>query len=140
MKAGTVIAGRYTIERELGRGGMGAVFVAKDSKFGGRVALKVASVSGLAFDEFKERFAREARIGHRLGRTEGFVRALDWGELDGTNLYLAMDLVDGASSLDLANGPLRERLERLIRGARLVARAHALGVVHRDLKPQNFLV
>ena len=140
MNAGAVIAGRYTIEKEIGRGGMGAVFIAHDQKFGERVALKLAAASGLSYTEFKARFQREARIGNRLGRSEGFVRALDWGELDGTQLYLAMDLVDGARSLDLTTGTLTERMVRLATAARLVATAHAKGVIHRDLKPANLLV
>src|SRR5579883_1361586 len=140
MKPGQLIASRYTIEKEIGRGGMGSVFIATDQKFGGKVALKVATAAGVTLDEFRERFAREARIGHRLGRSEGFVRALDWGEIDGTTLYLSMDLVENARPLDLTGGTLAGRLERLARAASLVATAHGLGVVHRDLKPQNFLV
>ncbi len=140
MNPGTVIADRYTLEKELGRGGMGAVFVAKDKKFGGKVALKIAQAAGLTLDEFRARFAREARIGHRLGRSEGFVRALDWGEIPGSSLYLAMDLVEGAKPLDLTSGSLEERLERFGRAAKLVETAHGLGVVHRDLKPANMLV
>jgi serine/threonine-protein kinase len=140
MKPGAVLASRYTIEKEIGRGGMGSVYRARDGKFGARVALKVASASGVTLDEFRARFAREARIGHRLGKTEGFVRVLDFGEVDDATLYLAMDLVEDARPLDLVSGSLPERVERLARAAKLVAAAHALGVVHRDLKPENFLV
>jgi len=140
VEPGETVAGRYTIERELGRGGMGSVFEAKDEKLGSRVALKIVAASGLSYDEMKERLRREARIGDRLGRSEGFVRALDWGEIDGSRLYLAMDLVPGASPLDLATGTLTERLARLAQAATLVALAHEKGVIHRDLKPQNFLV
>ncbi|MBI3722558.1 SUMF1/EgtB/PvdO family nonheme iron enzyme, partial [bacterium] len=139
MKPGAKLAGRYTIEKEIGRGGMGSVFIAKDEKFGERVALKIAAASGGLYDEFKARFVREARLGNRLGREKGFVRALDWGELDATTLYLAMDLVSGARPLDLSSGSLEKRLDRLRTAARLVAAAHKMGVVHRDLKPANFL-
>src|SRR5262245_30160589 len=140
MKPGDRVAGRYTIERELGRGGMGTVFLARDEKLAAPVALKISAAGGLSYDELRERFRREARIGGRLGVAEGFVRALDWGELDGSRLYLVMDLVAGARPLDLKSGTLPERLEELASAARLVAIAHAKSVIHRDLKPENFLV
>jgi serine/threonine protein kinase len=140
MKLGTLVASRYTIESELGRGGMGTVFLARDERLGERVALKVAAASGLSHDELRGRLQREARIGSRLGKNAGFVRALDWGELDATQLYLVMDLVEGARTLDLVSGSLPERLGRLRAAAALVAHAHGAGVIHRDLKPANFLV
>ncbi len=68
------------------------------------------------------------------------MRALDWGELGATQLYLVMDLVEGARTLDLVSGSLPERLGRLRAAAALVAHAHGAGVIHRDLKPSNFLV
>ncbi|MBX3466049.1 MAG: serine/threonine protein kinase [Planctomycetes bacterium] len=140
IEPGVVLADRYVVERTLGQGGMGAVYEALDRKFGARVALKVAAATGAGHDEFKARFAREARLGHRLGRRRGVVRALDWGELpDGVRLYLALDLVAGARPLDLQAGPLPERLRRLLRAAEIVADAHAQGIVHRDLKPANLL-
>jgi serine/threonine-protein kinase len=138
-KALPTIARRYKLERVLGQGGMGKVYLARDEKFGSPVALKVATACGQDFDAFKARFVREARIGHKLGRTEGFVRALDWGELPDSRLYLAMDLVPGARPLDLCEGSLEERVVRLREAAGLVVRAHARGVIHRDLKPENFL-
>jgi formylglycine-generating enzyme required for sulfatase activity len=139
IPSGTRVAARYTIESMLGEGGMGAVYVAHDEKFGVRVALKVAQASGGALAGFRDRFVREARVGNRLGKTAGFVRALDWGELPGNALYLAMDLVPGATPLDLGTGTLEDRLVRLREAASLVALAHRNGVIHRDVKPANFL-
>ncbi len=141
MNPGDVVIERYRLERELGRGGMGAVWLARDLREGREVALKVSAALGAAHDEFKARFEREARIGCALGQERGFVRAFDWGELpDGRTLYMVMDLVREARPLDLREGTLGARLERVERAAALVARAHALGVVHRDLKPANLLV
>ena len=142
LPAGTVVGERYVVERMLGRGGMGAVYLAHDRKFALPVALKVAAAAGASHREFEARFVREARIGHLLGRRPGFVRALDWGRFGegGVCLYLALDLVRDARMLDLGEGSLAARMERLLECARLVADAHAQGVIHRDLKPQNFLV
>jgi hypothetical protein len=141
MKPGTKIAGRYVIEGELGRGGMGAVYLALDTKFRERIALKVGAPSGGTHRDFRERFEREARIGNKLGRVSGVVRAFDWGPVEegGDRLYLAMDLVEGAKPLDLVTGPLETRLARLRTAARLVSLVHEKGVIHRDLKPANFL-
>jgi anti-anti-sigma factor len=138
-RIGTTIASRYAIERLLARGGMGCVYVARDEKFGVRVALKVSAASGDDYAGFKARVVREARIGNRLGKAKGFVRAFDWGEIEGPALFLAMDLVPGARGLDLDTGTLAERISRLEQAARLVARAHDEGVIHRDVKPPNFL-
>lgn len=134
---GVRVAGRYLIVRKLAEGGMGAVYEAQDEKFGARVALKIAAGSAEAQ---RRRFRREARLGNHLGRSSGFVRAFDWGELDdGFRFYLAMDLVPDASPLDLESGELSDRLRRFEVACELVAAAHAQGVIHRDLKPANFL-
>jgi hypothetical protein len=109
-----------------------------DEKFGERVALKLAAYGGN--QEFLRRFEREAKIGNKLGKLPGVVRALDWGQVgDGQRVYLAMDLVDGARSLDLKTGTLEERLARLRQAASVVAQVHEKGIIHRDLKPANFL-
>jgi formylglycine-generating enzyme required for sulfatase activity/serine/threonine protein kinase len=134
-----VLAGRYRLERELARGGMGVVHLAWDERFDKRIALKVATPGLVGHEEFRARFRREAKIGDLLGQRTGFVRAFDWGELSDGRLYLAMDLVADARPLDLATGALDQRLERLLRATELVAQAHEQGVIHRDLKPQNFL-
>ncbi len=134
--------GRYVIERALARGGMGAVYIARDAKFPGvKVAVKVAFPADPSVTEtLKARFRREAQIGNLLGRTEGFVRAFDWGETASGAGYLAMDLIADAKPLDLATGSLDVRVSRLMDAARLVARAHEKRVIHRDLKPANYLV
>lgn len=143
MQPGIRVAGRYEVVSDLGQGAMSTVYVARDLKFGVEVALKVAPASRTSsYDEFRARFVREARIGYLLGRQEGFVRALDWGELPGGDLYLTSDLVRDAVPLDLRAGlrPVVERLAVFHRAATLVGRAHAQGIVHRDIKSGNFLV
>ncbi|MCW8139143.1 MAG: serine/threonine protein kinase, partial [Planctomycetota bacterium] len=140
MRPGTRVANRYVIERKLAQGGMSAVFVALDTKFDRAVALKLAFPETTDYESFRLRFRREAVIGAMLGRlSTGFVRALDWGELEDASLYLVMDLVVDARELELVTGPRHERLERLARAAALVEEVHGLDIVHRDLKPANFL-
>jgi len=136
---GTRIADKFVIERRIGKGGMGEVYAAREVASGDRIALKLSTVRGAA-DVFRERFNREAKIGNILGRVKGIVRARDWGELeDGWSLYLAMDLVEDAKILDLKLGSLRERVLRMVEVCELVAEVHAHGVVHRDVKPANFM-
>lgn len=142
LPPGTVVATRWRLERPIGKGGMSEVHAAVDLQGGPSVALKTAWPRGLMSpDEFVARFRREVEIGRRLGKDPAaFVRVSDWGPLPDGGLFLVMDLVDGARDLDLLTGTRPERLRRLAHAAWLVARAHALGVVHRDVKPTNFLV
>jgi serine/threonine protein kinase len=123
---------RYTIERELGRGGMAVVHAAADSGLDRQVALKVLS-SHLAGDEaFRARFLREARIAGSLHHPN-LVRVYDIIELDGLPC-IVMELVEGGT---LADGRLS--LDEAAQVADGVAFAHAHGIVHRDLKPGNLL-
>jgi hypothetical protein len=138
---GTVLAERYTIERELGRGGMAIVFLAHDIRHHRDVAVKVLRPQ-IASQLGAERFLREIAIAARL--THPHILPLhDSGE-SGDMLYYVMPFVGGES--------LRERLERegplpvedALRIAREVADAlayaHAQGIVHRDIKPGNILL
>ncbi|MDF1662892.1 MAG: serine/threonine-protein kinase [Planctomycetota bacterium] len=132
-----VIDGRFEIVKEIGQGGFGSVYIAKDRTFDMLCALKVAKVSG---NEFEERFRREARVGFRLGQNTGIVRAYHMGSCENdTKLYLAMDFVPDASDLNLKTGALKQRLKRFLKAARLVESIHKSGVIHRDIKPANFL-
>lgn len=141
LPLGTLVAGRYRVVGPLARGGMGMVYQAEDTRFGAPVALKVATLSGGVYELFRARVQREARIGYLLGRSEGLVRALDWGEITPREtLFVVMDLVEGARPLDICRGEREERLRILLAAATLVARVHGHGVVHRDVKPANFLV
>lgn len=141
LEPGALVADRYRVEGFLARGGGSSVYRATDVKFELGVALKVATVSGQAYELFRARFQREARIGALLGRSEGLVRAIDWGELvPGHTLYMVQDLIADGQPLDLGVGSRAERLSALAAAAGLVERVHAQGVVHRDVKPHNFLV
>ncbi len=132
--------GRYLIERPLGRGGMGLVYLARDPELDRRVAIK--QLQGLGDPGLLERFVREARSSARL-RHPSIVTVHEVGSTD-QGPYLVMDLVEGETlqaRLD-RDGPLpAEEAARLVAHlAQAVAHAHDQGVLHRDLKPENVLV
>ena len=138
---GRAVADRYAVERQIGRGGMAVVYLARDLRHGRRVALKVLAPE-LAQALGAERFLREIEIAARLSHPR-IVPLLDSGVADGL-LFYAMPFVEGES--------LRERLERekqlpvddaveiACQVAAALAYAHSHGIVHRDIKPENILL
>lgn len=137
---GTIVAGKFRIERPLGQGGMGSVFVAVQEPLGRRVALKVIRDSR-GIPAIRERFAREAQIVAQL-RCPHVVTLFDFGEHEG-NPYIAMELLEGDTlRARLHTGPLS--LDEALSLARDLAcglrAAHELGIAHRDLKPENVVL
>jgi serine/threonine-protein kinase len=136
------MVGPYRVERELGAGGMGAVFAATDTALDRRVALKVVAPQ-LADDErFRRRFLLESKLAARLEHP-AIVPVYFAGETGG-NLYLAMRYVDGDSLSELLDreGRLEPRpaLALLRPIANALDAAHAAGLIHRDVKPGNILI
>ena len=134
-------AGRYTFERELGRGGMAVVYLARDIRHSRPVAVKVLNQElGQALGA--ERFLREIDIAARLSHPH-IVPLLDSGDADG-RLFYAMPLIDGESlrqRLDRERQlPVDDALEITRQAASALAYAHSRGVVHRDIKPENILL
>ncbi|MCX5740912.1 MAG: protein kinase [Proteobacteria bacterium] len=133
------IANRYQIVRWLGGGGMGRVYEAFDTELGERVALKV--LSGGLTEEAHERFRREVRLTRRI-QHRNVARMFDIGEHAGEK-FLTMELIDGAPLTRLLGagplgwGKLRSAALQIAQG---LAAAHEVGVIHRDLKPDNVLV
>ncbi len=132
--------GRYRPVRVLGQGGMGVVFEAVDPALHRSVAIKMI-LGGTMDGEEIERFVREARLGARL-RHPGIVAVLEVGS-SGDRPFIVMDLVQGESlEALLRRGPVPlPRVVAIVRDvARALEHAHGLGVIHRDVKPQNILV
>ncbi len=143
IQIGKIFAGRYRIVRQIGRGGMADVYLARDLILDGEeVAVKVLRTNYQTDQIAIQRFQREARAMADLDHPN-IVRISDIGEEDGQQ-YLAMEYVDG---LDLKryikeNAPLSNDTSVRIMGQILLAMrmAHTRGIVHRDLKPQNVLL
>src|SRR6187455_662819 len=139
---GDLIAGKYRVEREIGRGGMSVVFGAKHVVTGRRFALKWLLPEISVNPESAERFIRESQVSGRL-QHPNVVEVFDIGQDAGTH-YMVMEWLAGESLADRLErvGPLsvREACRYLIPCMRGVAAAHAAGIVHRDLKPANIFL
>jgi eukaryotic-like serine/threonine-protein kinase len=134
----TLAAGRYRVVRELGRGGMAAVFLAHDEELGRQVALKLLP-GHLADDEaFHARFLREARLAARLSHPN-VVRVYDAGEADGRP-FIVMEYVPGGSLADCGQLPPARVVELGMQACAALQHAHDAGLVHRDVKPANLLL
>ena len=139
LSPGTTV-GPYAIVRELGRGGMGRVYLATDSRLGRTVALKALAPELLRDPAQRERLRREARAAASLSHP-GICTVYALEEVDG-ELYIATEVVDGRTLRDeIAAGTRRSRevLATALELATALAAAHAAGVVHRDLKPENVM-
>ncbi len=138
LSAGDVVANRYRVIEELGRGGYAIVYRAQDMRTGETIALKTIRPIAPRPDEVRERFRREAEVVSKL-KHPNTVRVFDYGVE--TDFFLAMELLEGAPLSDLLDGHTGLDLNRSINITRGVlaslTEAHRLGIVHRDLKPEN---
>src|SRR5579864_244978 len=134
---GTVLNQRFSLEKELGRGGMGAVYRANDLLLERSVAIKV--LKDLSGPEVSKKIRLEAQILARLLH-ENVVRLYDFGIADGT-YFLVMEEVDGSSfQKRWKKITLSERLRILAQVSDALDYAHHQGVIHRDVKPANILL
>jgi eukaryotic-like serine/threonine-protein kinase len=131
---------KYSCVKELARGGMGTVYLAEDTELNRQVAIKVLSATEIS-DDLRRRMIREAQIIARLEHP-GIVPVHDVGELPDGRVFYAMKLVRGARLDEYAanTSSTRERLRKFQAVCDAVAFAHAHGVIHRDLKPQNIMI
>jgi eukaryotic-like serine/threonine-protein kinase len=140
---GQVIADRYLVQKKLGEGGMGAVYLAKHVRLPKQAAIKVLRPEMLADSASVARFNQEAANASQIEH-EGVARVFDYGETSDGTVYLAMEFVPGRSLRDVLDQDGALSLEKTATVIRQVAggldAAHRLGIVHRDLKPDNILV
>src|SRR3954469_16969998 len=131
-------AGRYRIERELGRGGMASVYLAHDQELGRDVAVKYLAEHLSGDDAFRARFVREARLAGGLAHPN-IVRVYDVGELD-SRPFIVMEYVPGTSLDRTVRLPAADAVDVGIQACAGLQHAHDAGLVHRDVKPANLLL
>ena len=141
LTSGHLLAQRYEILNLLGEGGMGAVYKARDVELGRMVALKVIrpdlARNRAILDRFKQELILATQVTHR-----NVVRIYDLGEAEGIK-FITMEYVEGedlaASSISDTKLPPKEAVEIVEQVCRALRAAHNVGVIHRDLKPQNIM-
>ncbi|HMY18568.1 MAG TPA: serine/threonine-protein kinase [Polyangium sp.] len=140
---GTLLMGKYRIERELGSGGMGVVLEATHVALGQTVAVKLLNAQHAQSAEVVARFLREARIAATLP-SDHIARVSDVGTTEAGIPYIVMERLVGRDlDAELAQRgklPVSEAVDLMLEACEGVAMAHAHGLVHRDLKPANLFL
>ncbi len=146
VPVGSLVAGKYRIERVLGHGGMGVVVAVMHEQLRQRVAIKMLLPEAKASPNAVSRFLREARAAAAI-KGEHVARVLDVGELDGGSPYIVMEYLEGrdlaailASLPEPRRLPSEEAVGYVLQACEAIAEAHATGIVHRDLKPSNLFL
>ncbi|MFU8805516.1 MAG: serine/threonine protein kinase, partial [Bradymonadaceae bacterium] len=140
---GRVLDGRWIVEKKIGEGGMGAVYLGKQTSVDRQVAIKTLRASLTDNDSFVDRFFREAKIATTINHPH-CVTILDFGQADDEEetLYLAMEFLEGTTLAARMEEPLR--LEQILKIglqiASALSAAHGAQIVHRDLKPDNIFL
>ena len=141
LQTGDVLGGRYEILQLLGEGGMGAVYKAMDRELNRPVALKLIRPQLAANPSILARFKQELLLAHQVTH-KNVIRIYDFGDADGVK-YISMEFVDGADLRTLIQEhkkfPPREAVEIIQQICRALEATHNVGVIHRDLKPQNIM-
>jgi serine/threonine protein kinase len=143
MKPGTVLAGRFRLDRLLGKGAMGEVWRAHDLRLGRDVAVKLI-LNSQADDDLLKRFEREARAAARL-KHDGIMTVYDSGEDEDGHPFIVMELLNGQNLREIVAGnptgmPVPRVLDLGIQLAEALEAVHANGIVHWDLHPGNLFV
>ncbi len=143
LQPGSTIASRFSIERVIGRGGMGVVYLALDTELGERVAIKTLLPEHLTADETAmERFRNEIRLARRIAH-RNIVRTHDFGKTDDI-YYVTMEFVEGTTLRSVIDRRGTLGTTAMLAIAKQLAEAlkcaHDEGIIHRDIKPQNLLL
>jgi serine/threonine protein kinase len=143
-EAGTLVGGKYRVERVIGEGGMGVVALATHVELEQRVAIKFLHPEAMESPEVVERFLREAKVAARVKGTH-IARVTDVGETGpGGTPFIVMEYLEGRDLGALIEGgkhlPVDEACEIILQAAEALAEVHAAGIVHRDLKPSNLFI
>jgi serine/threonine protein kinase/tetratricopeptide (TPR) repeat protein len=131
----------YRIIRKIGAGGMGEVYLARDTRLERDVALKILPAEVASNQDRMRRFVQEAKAAAALNHAH-IAHVYEIGEANGTP-FIAMEYIDGETlreKIHRKETPLPKLLKYLVHVARGLAKAHAKGIVHRDLKPENIMV
>jgi eukaryotic-like serine/threonine-protein kinase len=143
IKAGDVLDGKYRIEKQIGAGGMGAVYMATHAVIGRRAAIKTLHLECASDPQVVARFHREAQLAGSIGH-DNICEVIDIGTLPNGAPYLVMPLLNGQALADLLENNAALSLERVADiGSQTLSAleaAHGAGIVHRDLKPDNIFV
>jgi serine/threonine protein kinase/tetratricopeptide (TPR) repeat protein len=141
LQTGDVLGGRYEILQLLGEGGMGAVYKAMDRELNRPVALKLIRPQLAANPAILARFKQELLLAHQVTH-KNVIRIYDLGDADGVK-FISMEFVDGADLRNLIQEqkkfPPREAVEITRQICHALEATHSVGVIHRDLKPQNIM-
>ncbi|MFU8805991.1 MAG: serine/threonine-protein kinase, partial [Bradymonadaceae bacterium] len=142
LSFGTILADRYQLTAEVGRGGFGMVYKARQLNMDRDVAIKILPPKFMAVADLVERFRREAQLASRL-RHPNTITVHDYGQHENL-LFIVMELLHGEDLADRLKREKRLPLERIVAIARQVLKslqeAHEHGIVHRDLKPENIFL
>jgi tRNA A-37 threonylcarbamoyl transferase component Bud32 len=137
---GTVLLGRYSVTRKIGQGGMGAVYEATHTLIGKRVAVKVLLDKYARREQVVARLEQEARLASAIGH-EHIIDITDFGTTHDGRTFVVMEFLEGESLAECLarEGPLPETriLQITFQIASALGAAHAKGIVHRDVKPEN---
>ena len=143
IPVGTLLVGKYRVAREIGRGGMAAVYEAEQLSLGKKVAVKILASELAASTIVIERFFREARAAASV-KSPYIVDVYDSGRLDDGRPFIAMELLEGESLYDrMARVRIIDvdtTIRTIVHTARGLVKAHGAGIVHRDLKPENIFL
>ncbi|HEX8291247.1 MAG TPA: serine/threonine-protein kinase, partial [Pyrinomonadaceae bacterium] len=138
---GRTTLGAYRVLEKIGAGGMGTVYLAKDARLGRRVALKLLPAHFARDEELVRRFEQEARAASALNHPN-IITVHEIGEERG-RLFIVTEFVEGKTLRERmweGRFPVREALEVCAQVAGALAKAHANGIVHRDVKPENVML